>query len=141
MIAQLCYPSSNLTHPTSCHLGAQQLLMLCVCSMAWLPLRVHFYAVLAFPVLTTEPECYVPTFVHNTTPGHVAVEVSANGVDYTASDVVFEYQHSITVTQLEPRHGPINGGTEVLVVGTSFANSSLPVRCFCVPRRSHDQQR
>jgi hypothetical protein len=88
-------------------------------------LRVHFYAVLAFPVLTTEPECYVPTFVHNTTPGHVAVEVSANGMDYTASDVVFEYQHSITVTQLEPRHGPINGGTEVLVVGTSFANSSL----------------
>ena len=57
--------------------------------------------------------------------GKVALEVTQNGQDYSDSRVVFEYLPVAQVTSLEPRHGPVYGGTEVLVRGRFFRNSSL----------------
>ncbi|GLE05145.1 hypothetical protein PINS_up014133 [Pythium insidiosum] len=60
--------------------------------------------------------------------GQVAVEVSSNGQDYSSSGVVFQYTPTPEVRELRPAHGPLTGGTEVLVVGSNFQNTSA-LRC------------
>ncbi|CAM9426180.1 unnamed protein product, partial [Ectocarpus fasciculatus] len=57
--------------------------------------------------------------------GVVALEVSQNaGRDYTASGVTYVYEALVSVSALLPDHGPIFGGTEVLVRGENFRQSS-----------------
>ncbi|CAM9134493.1 unnamed protein product, partial [Chrysoparadoxa australica] len=58
------------------------------------------------------------------TGSSVPVEVTQNGQDYTGSGIMFEYQSVISVESLEPRHGPVSGGTEVLVRGEGFSQGS-----------------
>lgn len=58
----------------------------------------------------------------------VALEVSFNGQDYTSSGVVYRYAPTPTVEQLTPNHGPLAGGTEVVVRGHNFLNTSS-LRC------------
>jgi hypothetical protein len=52
-----------------------------------------------------------------------AVEVSVNGVDFSASGVQFEYQPDASVTAVSPASGPEEGATQVVVTGTGFARS------------------
>jgi hypothetical protein len=59
------------------------------------------------------------------TGGIVAVEVTQNGMDFTDSGVTYEYLPIAEVDSLEPNHGPVYGGTEIIVRGSSFRNSSL----------------
>ncbi|KAF0774442.1 hypothetical protein AaE_001858, partial [Aphanomyces astaci] len=55
----------------------------------------------------------------------VAVAVSQNGQDYTTmSTVVYQYVQTILVYSTFPNHGPVFGGTEVVVYGDYFTNSS-----------------
>jgi len=57
--------------------------------------------------------------------GKVAVEVSMNsGQDYSASGILFHYLQVIEVEDAVPNHGPVYGGTEVIVAGKNFQNSS-----------------
>lgn len=58
----------------------------------------------------------------------VAVEVSSNCQDYSNSGVVYRYTPALVVHSLEPNHGPLAGGTEVVVTGANFQNSSS-MRC------------
>lgn len=54
----------------------------------------------------------------------VAVEVSANRQDYSRSGVVYRYAAAPRVFSIVPSHGPLQGGTEVVLRGVNFANSS-----------------
>ncbi|DAZ97950.1 TPA: hypothetical protein N0F65_006375 [Lagenidium giganteum] len=58
----------------------------------------------------------------------VTVEVSSNGQDYSSSGVVYQYAPRPGINRLIPSHGPLNGGTEVIVGGVNFLNSSS-ARC------------
>ncbi|KAG3227824.1 hypothetical protein PC129_g1619 [Phytophthora cactorum] len=58
----------------------------------------------------------------------VAVEVSSNGQDFSSSGNVYHYTPTPDVYSLEPNHGPVQGGTEVVVTGINFQNSSS-LRC------------
>jgi hypothetical protein len=53
--------------------------------------------------------------------GTVAVEVSNNGVDFSASDVVFTYIAPLQPLSISPRTGPVSGNTVVRIEGTGFA--------------------
>ncbi|KAH9164316.1 hypothetical protein LEN26_000103 [Aphanomyces euteiches] len=56
----------------------------------------------------------------------VPVAVTQNGQDYTlSSTVVYRYTPTILVHEVYPKHGPTYGGTEVVVRGDYFTNSSL----------------
>ncbi|KAF0700134.1 Aste57867_9322 [Aphanomyces stellatus] len=55
----------------------------------------------------------------------VAVAVTQNGQDYTlGSTVVYRYMPTILVMGVSPTHGPVAGGTELVVRGAAFTNSS-----------------
>ncbi|KDO29856.1 hypothetical protein SPRG_19735 [Saprolegnia parasitica CBS 223.65] len=54
----------------------------------------------------------------------VPVTVSSNGQDYSSPAVVYQYVPTIVVSSLAPTHGPATGGTEVVVTGSFFFNSS-----------------
>jgi len=56
--------------------------------------------------------------------GTVALEVTQNGQDYSSSGVTYTYLPVAEVQSLEPAHGPVQGGTEVLVRGLGFVNSA-----------------
>lgn len=55
----------------------------------------------------------------------VNVTVSMNGQDYSTQPIVFHYQNVPEVQALVPTHGPIRGGTEVLLMGNNFNWSPL----------------
>ena len=57
--------------------------------------------------------------------GVVSLEVTQNGQDFTSDALTFEYRPVASVHTLEPAHGPVYGGTEVLVRGEGFMNSAL----------------
>ena len=59
----------------------------------------------------------------------VQVEVTQNGQDYSDGRVTFEYSAAIVLDHFKPDHGPLYGGTEVLIFGSNFLNrSSLACR-------------
>ena len=60
--------------------------------------------------------------------GYVSVEVSTNGLDFTADGVQYESVWSV-VSGLAPWSGPVAGGTLVTVSGAGFAASMRLVRC------------
>ena len=55
----------------------------------------------------------------------VAVEVTANGVDYTANAVSFRYVDGEEVAYASPASGPTTGGTAITVFGAGFVDSTL----------------
>jgi hypothetical protein len=57
-------------------------------------------------------------------PGYVALEVSTNGRDFSASGVHFEYLRPVALRALEPVRGPVGGGTFVNVTGSGFSARS-----------------
>lgn len=62
--------------------------------------------------------------VLNQQSGVVTVEVTQNGQDYTDSGVTFEYASKAFITKFLPDHGPIYGGTQVMIIGENFRNTS-----------------
>jgi len=62
--------------------------------------------------------------------GWVPVEVTQNLQDFSQSGVMFEYRRIVEVHNLVPNHGPAYGGTEIIVVGVNFKNSSSLVCKF-----------
>jgi len=68
-------------------------------------------------------------------PGKVSLQVTVNGVDYTAEGLVFEYLADIGVRALKPSTGSNVGGYSVTVEGSGF-DSRLQLVCLFGPRRS-----
>ena len=60
----------------------------------------------------------------------VPVEVTMNGQEFSKQGVQFDYILQPTVTKVVPNHGPMTGGTEVIVSGTDFIHSSNLVCIF-----------
>ena len=54
-------------------------------------------------------------------PGYVAVEVAADGHEFTSGGAHFEYQRAHRVRALAPSSGPAEGGALVRVAGHGFA--------------------
>lgn len=84
----------------------------------------------AFPELKKR----VHAIVHNSTLAtcvappsdqhpHTKVELTLNGVEYTDDENVFYYYKPPNLFDLNPRMGPVRGGTTVLVVGSNFENT------------------
>ena len=65
-------------------------------------------------------ECTAPAHVS----GSVALEVTANDQDYSASAVLFEYHADVAVHAVLPPHGPVGGGTVVSIEGERFSASA-----------------
>lgn len=70
-----------------------------------------------------------PNEIRCTSPRHVKskvlLSVTNNGVDWSASSVVFEFHQDAVVLTMEPVHGPVRGQTRVTVRGFNFVQSSL----------------
>jgi hypothetical protein len=58
------------------------------------------------------------------TAGAVAVEVSTNGVDFSASNITYQYVSEVRVVSLLPNSGPLLGHTNVSVISTSLLPGS-----------------
>lgn len=54
----------------------------------------------------------------------VSVELSSNGQDFSKSGIIYRYTSVPRVFSVSPTHGPLGGGTEVVLHGTNFVNSS-----------------
>ena len=59
--------------------------------------------------------------------GYVSVEVSTNGLDFTADGVEHEFV-KISLRKAAPSSGPVAGGTLVLLTGSHFFNTDLSCR-------------
>ncbi|CAM9134190.1 unnamed protein product, partial [Discosporangium mesarthrocarpum] len=81
--------------------------------------------VLAQYLSDTEIVCTSPSSLIN---GPVIVEVTVNGVDFTADGSLFTFSDTSLVLSASPRSGPSTGGTVVLVTGINFV-SSHDVEC------------
>jgi hypothetical protein len=67
-------------------------------------------------------ECAAPSW-HSSAA--VTVEVSMNGVDFTAEGVVFQYFSQPEVASFSPSAGGVDGGTAVVLFGSNFTSSAL----------------
>ena len=56
--------------------------------------------------------------------GNVKVEVTNNAHDFTSQSMFFRYHDPLFVTQVEPSVGPASGGSEVIIRGGVYTNSS-----------------
>ena len=75
-------------------------------------------------------ECVVPPA---TGPGAVSVDVTVNGIDYTASGLSLTYVTQTVIISAWPLSGPAGGGTIVNISGTGFTsqrNASEPPVCI-----------
>ena len=71
-------------------------------------------------VSATELECEAPAAA---ALGPVAVEVTANGADFTSDGALLSYAPAPRVTGAAPTSGPATGGTEVTVAGANLTFS------------------
>ena len=79
-------------------------------------------SVLARWLSSTRLECVAP--VHHNTTGDVAVHISLNGVDFTASSKNFTYAPAPEVTSIHPSVGPSSGGTRLTISGVHFTHTA-----------------
>ena len=87
-----------------------------------LVVRVGLRSVVSARVLSsTMLECTTPSQV---VPGPLALEVSQNAEDFTADEVLFEYQAALRVDEVAPSRGPSCGGASVAIIGEGFARRS-----------------
>jgi len=77
-------------------------------------------------VASTLARCVTPPHSHNSMS--VAVELSANGVDFTAQRAYFGYRALLSLHSAWPVLGPVSGGTFVTVTGSNFAYGSTSCR-------------
>jgi len=85
------------------------------CAFPELKKRVH-----AVVTNSTQARCVAPPAdSHKFTK----VEISLNGVEYTEDENVFYYYKPPNLFDLEPRMGPVRGGTKVVVTGSNFEDT------------------
>ena len=63
-------------------------------------------------------ECVTPP---RASPALVALELSVNGQDFSADEVVFEYGAAVRLDDAAPPRGPISGGCMVVISGDGFS--------------------
>ena len=70
----------------------------------------------------SEISCVVPEVeVAEGNPFSVPVDVSINGgADFTSSNLTYKYHQIVTVSMLQPNHGPVSGGTSLILTGHYF---------------------
>lgn len=84
-----------------------------------------------------EVQCLSPPSVKGAV-GPASIALSANGVDFVASHIEFEYLSDPIVDEIKPLHGLESGGTQLFLRGRQFTNvSSLECRFFLV-EETHD---
>ena len=65
-------------------------------------------------------------------PGEVYLEVTLNGLDYTAQQIRFNFLPMVSISRLEPETGLVSGGTPVTLEGSGFAEVGREgVRAVC----------
>ena len=57
--------------------------------------------------------------------GNVSFHLSRDGLLSEASGLMFEYESSGVVLEMEPRSGPVQGGTEVTIIGQSLRKRGM----------------
>ena len=57
--------------------------------------------------------------------------VSLNGVDWVNTETCFGYYTNPEITNMFPKSGPYQGGTELLITGTKFSNITDPDNVKC----------
>lgn len=75
-------------------------------------------------VSSTKVLCNSPAV---SSPQKVELEISTNGVDFTASEMVFELYNEATLVSLSPRRISFAGSIEILLLGRNFFHN----RCVC----------
>lgn len=63
-------------------------------------------------------ECLTPV---ESEPGMVSLEVTLNGLDYTAQEIGYRFLPMASISQLTPKAGLVGGGTPVAIEGLGFA--------------------
>jgi hypothetical protein len=63
--------------------------------------------------------------------GFVAVEVANNGLQFSSNDVLFQFVANPVVFSLRPVHGPMLGGSLVVVRGQNFLNTTASALLNC----------
>lgn len=53
-------------------------------------------------------------------PGTVHLEVTVNGVDYSAQEIPYTFLSMVTLRRVTPHTGPVGGGSTVQVEGSGF---------------------
>lgn len=56
-------------------------------------------------------------------PGDISLSVSNNGQDFTGGSLLFTFVPAFTVMSSQPRTGPVDGGTEVTLMGTGLGET------------------
>lgn len=73
-------------------------------------------------VSSTEIICTSPaSFVDREVP----VEITLNNQEWTDDGILFHYYHPPLIYGIEPKIGPVNGGTEVKIIGSNFADTGF----------------
>ena len=62
---------------------------------------------------STSLECVSPA--SSSGPTSVSVDVTTNGVDFSADGVQFRYVDGVSVSLITPSSGPVSGGTLVTI--------------------------
>ena len=89
---------------------------------AALVVRVGTHALVRANVLSsTMLECVTPS---QTQLGVLALELSANEQDFSADEVLFEYQPAVRLDDAAPARGPSSGGSSVALSGAGFSRRS-----------------
>ena len=60
------------------------------------------------------------------------MELTANGADWTADGVLFEYRSPL-LTSISPSHGPLDGHTAVSLHGVGFTPADTVEGVSCLP--------
>jgi len=68
--------------------------------------------------------CYSPP--NDNLAASLPVKVSLNGVDFDDTGFFFSYYTQPELLALEPKSGPYQGGTEIMVKGNLFSNITDP---------------
>lgn len=68
--------------------------------------------------------CFTPPSENTITP--VPIKVSLNGVDWVDTGAFFSYYRQPEIMDMNPRSGPITGGTEIVLSGDHFSNITDP---------------
>ena len=85
---------------------------------------MHFgkLSVKAHVLSSAQVECISPA---NILYGNVSLQLSRAGALSEHTEWKFEYENSGVVLGMEPRSGPVQGGTDVTLVGMACANGVL----------------
>ncbi|CAM9115079.1 unnamed protein product, partial [Sphacelaria rigidula] len=77
----------------------------------------------AFWLSLTEVSCSVPP--SRAGPHEATLAVTNNGQDFASTALTYTYLPTITVLKIDPVEGPMDGGTEISIVGSGLGQTGL----------------